>query len=146
MENCWKFCCQHRIHFTENIERLAFGLWRWCIFLVFILCTDDFVWNFFWLFTMKFVNENILAWKSQNNKFLAQNVHEVLGFEPTIILTIFFCKVNIFWLLGELPSKNYAICYYRMTIDITNSYCVMCCALLESFDQYGSSNLGAYQL
>ena len=128
MANCWKFYCQHKIHFTENTERLAFGLWRRCIFLIFMLCTDDFVWNFFWLFTVKFVNENILAWKSQNNKFLTQTLPEVLGFEPTIVLTIFFCTVNMFWLLGELLPKNYPIYCYRMKLGTTNTYCLMCCA------------------
>lgn len=142
MENCWKFCCQRRIHFTDNIEMLAFGLWRWCIFLIFILCTDVVVWNFSdclqWSLLMK------IYWHGRVK--ITNFLHRLLGFEPTIILTIFFCKVIIFWLLGELPPQNYPMYYYKMKIDITNSYCVMCCALLESFDQYDSSNLGGYQL
>jgi hypothetical protein len=38
-------------------------------------------------------------------KFLNSLLHEVLGCAPTIILMIFFCKVKIFLLLGELPQK-----------------------------------------
>jgi hypothetical protein len=35
------------------------------------------------------------------SNFLYSLLHEVLGFAPTIILIILFCKVNIFLLLDE---------------------------------------------
>jgi hypothetical protein len=37
-------------------ENLAFGLCRWCLFLVPLLCTDEFICKFSSLFTMKFIN------------------------------------------------------------------------------------------
>ena len=39
------------------------------------------------------------------SNFLSSLLREVLGCAPTIILMIFFCKVNIFLLLDELPQK-----------------------------------------
>jgi hypothetical protein len=39
------------------------------------------------------------------SNFLNRLLHGVLGYAPTIILMIFFCKVNIFPLLEELPKK-----------------------------------------
>jgi len=37
--------------------------------------------------------------------FLNRIVHEVLGFAPVMIVTIFFCDINIFPLLDKLPQK-----------------------------------------
>ena len=37
-------------------DRLAFGLWRWCLCLVWILCIDEFVWKISWLLIMKLIN------------------------------------------------------------------------------------------
>jgi hypothetical protein len=55
---------------------------------------------------MKFIPENI-HWhrKGKISNFLNILLHGVLGHAPTIILMIFFCKVNIFPLLEELPQK-----------------------------------------
>jgi hypothetical protein len=35
--------------------RLAFGLWRWCLFLVLILLIDEFVWKFSLLLIIQFI-------------------------------------------------------------------------------------------
>ena len=40
-------------------ERLVFGLWRWCLFIVLKLCTYEFVWNVSPLFTIMFMHKNI---------------------------------------------------------------------------------------
>jgi len=37
--------------------------------------------------------------------FLNRSLHEVLGFAPTILLTVFFFRVNIFLLKGELLAE-----------------------------------------
>jgi hypothetical protein len=67
---------------------------------------------------MKFTNENIY-WHETGKicKFLNRLLHGVLGHSPTIILTIFVCKVNIFPLWDELSQKNYSILYYRVKIS-----------------------------
>jgi hypothetical protein len=39
--------------------RLAFCVWRWCLFLVLILCIGEFVWKFLWLFIVMFIDESI---------------------------------------------------------------------------------------
>jgi len=50
---------------------------------------------------LKFINEHLYCHGTGKiSSFF--NGHEVLGFLPTIILTVFFCKVNIFPLLDEL--------------------------------------------
>jgi hypothetical protein len=75
--------------------RLAIGLCSWCLFLMLTLCITELVWKSSWLFTLKFIKENMY---SHGNRVL----HEILGLIPAIILTTFFCKVNIFLLLDEL--------------------------------------------
>lgn len=40
----------------SNLERLPNILQRWYLFSVLKLCTDEIVWNFSWLFAMKFIN------------------------------------------------------------------------------------------
>jgi hypothetical protein len=57
---------------------------------------------------MKFINEYVYIYWLGTGKivsFLNILLHEVLGCAPAIILMIFFCKVNIFLLLDELPQK-----------------------------------------
>jgi len=39
------------------------------------------------------------------SNFLNNLLHEVLGYAPTIILIILFCRVNIFFLLEEFLPK-----------------------------------------
>jgi hypothetical protein len=55
---------------------------------------------------MKNISEDIY-WHGTGkiSNFLNRLLHGVLGCAPTIILMIFFCKVNIFPLLEELPQK-----------------------------------------
>jgi hypothetical protein len=58
------------------------------------------------LFENKFINENIY-WHGTHKicSFLNRLLDGVLGCAPTMILMIFFCKVNIFVLLEEFPQK-----------------------------------------
>ena len=75
-KGCLKFClviledCHTRWQNAENFmpaqnvvfwqqDRLAFCLWRWCLLLVLILSTDEFVWKVSWLMIMKLINESI---------------------------------------------------------------------------------------
>jgi len=48
--------------------------------------------------------------------FFNGHKHEVLSFVPAIILTMFFCKVNIFPLLDELPQISIPCFYCRVKI------------------------------
>ena len=54
-----KFRCRHRMQFSENVQRLAFGACSWCSTLLLILCAEEAVWKLCGLFTIKFINENI---------------------------------------------------------------------------------------
>jgi hypothetical protein len=87
--NCWKSVCQHRMYYSENKTGLAFGLWIWCLFLVLILCTDEFVRWISWLLIMQFINESI-HWHGTGRISGCFNrlPHAVLGCASTIILTI----------------------------------------------------------
>ena len=51
-------------------ESLAFGLWKWCLFLVLILCTDEFLWKGLSLFTIKYCNDNIYWHITVKSQFL----------------------------------------------------------------------------
>jgi hypothetical protein len=53
------------------------------------------------------VNSGSIYWhgKRRNSYCLNRLLHEVMGCVPAIILMIFFCKVKIFPLLGELSQK-----------------------------------------
>jgi hypothetical protein len=53
---CWLFWCLHRIYSPESLTVLAATVRRWYLFPVFLLCTSEFVWNFPWLCTMKFID------------------------------------------------------------------------------------------
>jgi len=65
---------------------------------------------------MKFVNESIyLHGRERISNCLNILLHEVLGCAPAVILTVFFCKVNIFALLEELPLKN--IPYFIVQVE-----------------------------
>jgi hypothetical protein len=55
---------------------------------------------------MKFIKENMyLHGKVKISNLLNSLLHEFLGLTLAIILMIFFCNVNIFLLLHELPQK-----------------------------------------
>lgn len=92
-------------HFWKQ-ERLAFGLRGWSLFLVLIQCTGEVVWKFFRLFTIKFINENI-HWQGTSKISISLNslLHDVPGFAPTIILTIFFYEVHLLSLLDKFPKQ-----------------------------------------
>jgi hypothetical protein len=89
-------------------DRLAFGLWKWCLFLVLILCIHELVWKFSWLLTTKFINESVYWYEiGKICHFLNKLLHKVLGCAPATNLTTFFCRANIFLLLEEI-HKGYA--------------------------------------
>jgi hypothetical protein len=55
---------------------------------------------------MKFINENMYSHeKAKISNLLKRLLYKFLGLTPAIILMIFFCNVNIFLLLHELPQK-----------------------------------------
>jgi len=55
---------------------------------------------------MKLIFENVyFHGTAKFFNFLHRIVHEVLGFAPVMIATIFICEVNIFPLLDKLPQK-----------------------------------------
>jgi len=61
MADCWRFWCQHSMHFFWKHERLAVGLWRWSLFLVLTLCIPEFAWKCCWLFTTKLIDVNMYS-------------------------------------------------------------------------------------
>ena len=76
-------------------DRLAFGLWRWCLFLVLMLCIEEFVWKKSWLLIMNLINESIY-WHGTGrvSSCLNRLLHEFLHCAPAIILIILFYKVT----------------------------------------------------
>ena len=78
---------------------------QWCLFLVLVLCVDEYVWKVSWLLIMNFIKESSCGHGTGGiSNCLNSLLHEVLSYAPAIILTIFFCKVKIFPLLVELPQ------------------------------------------
>jgi hypothetical protein len=60
----------------------------------------------FLLFTVKSSNDNMYSHgRVRISNLLNRPLHEFRGSTPAINLIIFFCKVNIFLLLYELPPK-----------------------------------------
>jgi len=100
-------------------DRLAFGLQRWCLFLVLTVCTGRFVWKISWLLIM-FINESIY-WPGTGriSNCLNRLLKEVLGC-TRYNSEIFFCKVKIFPLLEELPPESFSIFYNRLKVCIVN--------------------------
>ena len=111
-----KILCQHRMYFFWKPKCLSFGVWRWCLFLILILCVNDFLFNFLIIDNEAHKWNYILAWNRQSLYCLNRLLHEVLGCAPAVLLTIFFCKVNIIPLLEELPQKNYSMFYARKSV------------------------------
>jgi hypothetical protein len=100
---------------------LVFGLWRWCLFLVLILRTDESVWTFSWLLIINVIKD-ITYWHgtSRISYCLKRLLHEVFGFAPAIILTIFLCKVKSSHCWKSYPKKNYSIFYNINILCIVN--------------------------
>jgi hypothetical protein len=98
MVDCWKFWSLHELFWKH--ERLAIGLWSWFLFLFLTLRIAELVWKYSWLFTIKFINENMYSHGRAKISYL---LNRLLGLMLAINLTIFFCKVNMFLLLGKLP-------------------------------------------
>jgi hypothetical protein len=68
----------------------------WTAFiLVLILCTAEFVKEFFLVITVKFINEHTcLHGRGKVCNLLNRHLHEFLGFVPATVVTIFFCRLN----------------------------------------------------
>ena len=88
-------------------ERLAFHRWRWRLFVI------NTVYRIICMKIFFIIYYEVHKWKSLI--FLNRLLREVLGHTPTIILTILFCKVNIFPLLDELP-QNIMPCFVTVKI------------------------------
>jgi hypothetical protein len=88
-------------------EKLEIGLWSWFLFLLLMLCIAALVWKYSWLFTMKFINENMYSHgRATISALLNRLLHDFSGLTPAINKTIFFCKVSIFLLLVETPPPQ----------------------------------------
>jgi hypothetical protein len=54
----------------------------------------------------KLINENMYAHgRGDIYNFLNRLSHEFLGLTPDMILTVFFCNINIYLLLDKFPQK-----------------------------------------
>jgi hypothetical protein len=84
------------------------GMWsvKQCLFLVFILCINEFECKISWLLTMTFISES-MYWhgKGRISNCLNRLLHGVVCCVPAIILKTSYCKVKILRLLEELPQK-----------------------------------------
>jgi hypothetical protein len=59
------------------------------------MCIAELILTCSWLFTMKFINENMYSYRTVKiSHILNRLLHEFLGLTPAIDLIIFFCKVN----------------------------------------------------
>jgi hypothetical protein len=79
-------------------DRMAFGLCKWCVFLVLVLSIDESknVSNLL----IKFINDGMYwHWAGRISECINRLLHEVLCCAPSVILTILFCKMKIFPLL-----------------------------------------------
>jgi hypothetical protein len=87
-------------------ERLAVGLWRYCLCLVCIMCTLALVWKCSSLFVMKFISKNIDSrGRLKICSLWNRPLQELWDMTPTISLIIFFCNVDTFLLSDGLPLK-----------------------------------------
>jgi hypothetical protein len=77
-------------------ENLAFGLRKWCLFIVLIMRTDEFVCKFSSLFTMKFINE-MKYWHGigKTSNFVKRLLHGVPGCAKRIASIYSECKANM---------------------------------------------------
>jgi len=112
------------------------------------------------------VNKEIRHWKyiyrhgtGKASRFLKRLLQWVLVCAPTIILMIFFCKVNIFLLLEQFLCKIVQYCikggsiqnkltsvwqcrWYQTQIELHN----MLHLIWGSFEQYGPSSLDGFHI
>jgi hypothetical protein len=56
------------------------------------------------------------------SSLLKRFLHESLGLAPAISLTIFFCRVKIFFAVGCITPKNYTIFHYRVKVGEINRF------------------------
>jgi len=62
------------------------------------------------LLTIKFINENIYVHvRDKMCNLTERSLYEFLGFASTIILTIFFCRINIFNVKANYAPKLFHI-------------------------------------
>jgi len=95
-----------------KLERLVVGLWRWHLFLVFILCTAEFVWNFSLCFTVEFINEMVYSYGKL--KLLNRSVHEFLGFASPNTSTVYMeqpVKIPLLWNIKVKRHNENHNCY-----------------------------------
>ena len=79
-------------------KSLVVGLLRWCLFHVVMLCTNEVLWKFSLLFTAKSIYESMYSrGMSQIRNLFDRLLRGFLRFSPTIILRVFFLRVNIFF-------------------------------------------------
>jgi len=105
----WIFLCQYSMYFSENMKA-----GNWSMKTVLILCINIMCrWKclkLFLVFTLNFINENLYSHgRCKISNLSNRPLHEFLSFAATIILTIFFCEINIF-LKDKLPHW---IFYYQ---------------------------------
>ena len=79
------------------------------------------IWKTSWLLIMNFIKD-IIYWHvtGRISYCLKRLLHEVFGFAPAIILTIFFCKVKKLSTVGRVAPKNYSIFYKINMVCILN--------------------------
>jgi hypothetical protein len=120
MVDCWKFWCQHNKHFWKH-ERLAISVWSWFFFLVLTLFMAEFVRKCSWLFTVKFINENMCSHESVKiSNLLSRLSNEFIVLTPAIILTTVFYKINVFAIRWVFPPQNYSLLHYGVKIGKIN--------------------------
>lgn len=55
---------------------------------------------------MQYIIKNMYSqWRCKIFYVLNGSLYAFIGFAPSIILIIFFCSMNAFWMHNELPSK-----------------------------------------
>jgi hypothetical protein len=96
-------------------------VWSWLLFLVLTLCVVEFVWKCSWLFTVKFINENMCSHgRVKISNLLSRLLHEFIVLTPAINVTTVLCIMNIFLLIDELSPQNYSLLHYQVKIGKLN--------------------------
>jgi hypothetical protein len=105
--------------------------------VVHIRCTEIVNSRFFvkvLLFTVRLYNEDIcLHGRGEISNLFSRPLHDFTGCVPNRVLIIFFCRVDIFLLSGELPprSSQYSIIEFSYTRNFKQTRFVHIYYLLE---------------
>ena len=71
------------------------------------------------LLTIKYINENMYAHgRGKMCNLRERLLYEFLGFASTIILTIFFCRINIFNIKANYAQKLFHISFQNKKCKI----------------------------